>query len=115
MRVNVYSRGSNPRIDRRILRKSASYALEQVEKLLADWVDPDDWSKGIVAREYLPSEKHTLPTEADNTSLGMPHLKFIPPPGAKDVMGMVRDRNAQGKWNWEPEADRLFEQMAQPA
>lgn len=57
MRIPVFSRGSNPRVDRPILRKSLCYGLEQVENRLADWVDPIDPGKGIIARELLPSGK----------------------------------------------------------
>jgi hypothetical protein len=57
MRLPVYPRGSDPRTSRPILRKSFPYAQEQVRNLLADWVDPLDPRKGIVAREFLPSGK----------------------------------------------------------
>lgn len=57
MRVPVYPRGSDPRIARRILSKSLDYAARQVADRLADWVDPNDPSKGIVALEFLPSGK----------------------------------------------------------
>jgi hypothetical protein len=55
MRVSVFSRGSNPAIDRRIQRKSLSYATAQVEIGLADWVDSNDHTQGILCREFLYS------------------------------------------------------------
>lgn len=54
MKVSVYPRGANPRIDRHIQRKSLSFATEQVEVYgTADWVDPNDHGKGIVCRDRL--------------------------------------------------------------
>lgn len=49
----MFSRGSNPSIDRPILRKSEAYAAQQVEDFRADWVDPSDHAKGILCRELL--------------------------------------------------------------
>ena len=80
MRISVFSRGANPRIDRPILRKSLSYATEQVENLLADWVDPGDPGQGIIAREFLPSSKHLVET-ADVASVDwaeIPGIKYVP-------------------------------------
>lgn len=56
LRIPVFARGSNPAIDPPILRKSAVYCERQVLDRLADWLNPDDRSAGIIAREYLPRE-----------------------------------------------------------
>jgi len=54
MKVSVYPRGANPRIDRHIQRKSLTYATAQVEMYgAADWVDPADHAKGIICRNHL--------------------------------------------------------------
>jgi hypothetical protein len=54
MKISVYPRGANPRIDRHIQRKSLSYATEQVEVYgVAEWVDPNDHLKGIICRDRL--------------------------------------------------------------
>jgi hypothetical protein len=55
MRVRVFSRGSNPAIDRPIQRKSLSYAAEEVEAGRADWVNRDDLTQGILCRAILYS------------------------------------------------------------
>lgn len=53
MRFPVFARGSNPAIDREILRKSKSYIENEVKAGRADWVDPADPRKGILCRETL--------------------------------------------------------------
>jgi len=67
----------NPAIDRWIVKKSIFYALEQVKNFLADWVDPDDHRKGIVAREFLPSSKALEPAET-STLEQIPGIRYIP-------------------------------------
>jgi hypothetical protein len=49
----VFARGANPAIDRPNVRKSVSYAAEEVAAGRADWVDLHDHSKGVVCREFL--------------------------------------------------------------
>ena len=54
MKVFVYPRGANPRVDRPIQRKTLEFCRQQVEQYgSADWVDPKDHSKGIVCRQFL--------------------------------------------------------------
>lgn len=54
MKVSVYPRGANPRIDRHIQRKSLHFAHEQVEVYgAAEWVDSNDPTKGIICRDHL--------------------------------------------------------------
>ena len=65
MNLNVYARGSNPAVDRRIQRKSVSFCERQVEEALADWVDPDDHMKGIVCREFLCFGEKILPAQPE--------------------------------------------------
>lgn len=71
----MYPRGSNPRVDHRICKKSLAYAEEQVESLLADWVDPLDHRKGIVAREFLPSGRVIAAQPSDFREL---KTRFVP-------------------------------------
>jgi hypothetical protein len=60
MRVSVFSRGSNPRVDRPIQRKSVSYAAEEVAAGRADWVNPDDHAQGILCRAILYSGERLI-------------------------------------------------------
>jgi hypothetical protein len=53
MRIPVFARRANPSVDRPILRKSESYAKDQIERGRAVWVDPDDPRQGIICREIL--------------------------------------------------------------
>lgn len=115
MRVNVYPRGANPSVDRHILRKSLAYAIEQVENFLAAWVDPADWSKGIIAREFLPSVKAMPLPESEGGRadlVPMAQLRFVPPPNAGTVMGLVKDKGSRFRWNWKPEEEAFLERMA---
>jgi len=57
MRIPVFARRANPSADRPIVKKSESYADAQVAAGLADYVDPKDKRKGIIAREYLASSR----------------------------------------------------------
>jgi hypothetical protein len=85
MRVPVFARGSNPAIDRPIVRKSVFYAFEQVENFLADWIDPDDHRKGIIAREFLPSAKqYAVEPEDISTLQHVPGIRYLPAKMAKN-------------------------------
>lgn len=53
MRIPVFARRANPSVDRPILRKSESYARDQVLAGRAHWIDPDEPRKGVVCREIL--------------------------------------------------------------
>jgi hypothetical protein len=80
MRVSVFSRGSNPAIDRRIQRKSLSYAAEQVEIGMADWVDSLDHAKGIICREFLYSGERLVAAAPESlTKLARPRRCPLPP------------------------------------
>jgi len=80
MRVRVFSRGSNPAIDRPLVHKSLSYAAEEVESGRADWVNPDDHTQGILCRAFLYSGQ-TLVTAAPEvlSKLVRPRRCPIPP------------------------------------
>lgn len=45
------------------MRKSLSYGQQQVSDLLADWVNPADYSRGIVARDMLPRGEPAFPPD----------------------------------------------------
>jgi hypothetical protein len=104
MRIPVFARRSNPSVDRPILRKNLIYCQTQVEEGLADWVNLGDPSRGIIAREYLPSGKVLLPELVDETlelpSLELPGLKFVPP--ATDTRPRVAILRAGWDWSQEP-------------
>lgn len=53
MRIRVFARRANPAIDKPILRKSIAYGAEQVSEGRADWIDSNDPTQGIIAREML--------------------------------------------------------------
>lgn len=79
MRVSVFSRGSNPAVDRRIQRKSLSYAAEQVEIGMADWIDALDHSKGIICREFLYSGERLVNAAPESlTKLARPRRCPLP-------------------------------------
>lgn len=65
MRIPVFARGSNPAIDRAIQRKSETYVQSEVEAGRADWVNPDDHSKGIVCRAFLYSGETFKPAQPE--------------------------------------------------
>jgi hypothetical protein len=85
MRIPVFARGANPSSDRPILRKSKSYADEQVGCGRADYVDDRDPAKGIVCRELLYFGAPTFePQPADFSNAFRPTgelrgVKFVPP------------------------------------
>lgn len=62
----MFARRSNPAIDKPILRKNLSYCEEQVRYFMADWVDPFDPKKGIVALEMLASGKRLETVECES-------------------------------------------------
>lgn len=101
MRIPVFARRANPSVDRPIVRKNLAYAETQVGEGLADWVDPCDPSKGIVAREYLPSGKVLVPDSADFQALTLPRaelpgVKYVPPSSdPRPRMSTVREG-----WDW---------------
>lgn len=65
MRIPVFARGANPRVDRFILKKNFNYCSEQVDTGRADWVDPHDARKGIIAREMLYFGERTSQPEPE--------------------------------------------------
>jgi len=105
MRIPVFARRANPSADRPIVKKSESYADAQVAAGLADYVDPKDKRKGIIAREYLASsrvaaaEPGDLPNcfRADGELRG---VKFIPPSNDPRLAILARIRAG---WDWSTE------------
>jgi hypothetical protein len=80
MRVSVFSRGSNPAIDRPIQRKSLAYATEQVAIGMADWVDSLNHAKGILCREFLYSGERLVTAAPESlTKLARPRRCPLPP------------------------------------
>lgn len=65
MRIPVFARGSNPRIDRPNQRKSLSYGTEEVAAGRADWINPDDHSQGIICRAFLYSGQTLQPAKPE--------------------------------------------------
>ena len=114
MRIPVFARGSNPRVDRRITKKSLLYAETQVLEGLADWVDPCDPSRGIIAREYLPSGKALVPDPGAVENLALPRVelpgvKYVPP--ATDPRPRISTVREGWDWSLEtlPPLDRAIE------
>lgn len=83
MRIPVFARRSNPAIDKPILRKNLSYGEEQVRFGVAEWVDPLDPSKGIVALEMLLSGRSFVRVETVSISKAL--LPPLEPNGCKVV------------------------------
>ena len=107
MRIPVFARGSNPAVDRPILRKSESYCNLQVEEGRADWLDPDDHAKGMICRELIYFGEREIPLEPGDVS----RLESAELPGVRFVYS--RDRNpaiaavrvepflaAARQWDW---------------
>ena len=65
MRIPVFSRGSNPAIDRPNVRKSERYGEEEVLACRADWIDPHDHAKGILCRAFLYSGEILKPAQPE--------------------------------------------------
>jgi hypothetical protein len=80
MRIPVFARGSNPAIDRRIQKKSLSYAAGEVEAGRADWVDRNDHAKGIICRAFLYSGQQLVIAAPETLSkLARPRACPLPP------------------------------------
>lgn len=81
MRIPVFARGSNPAVDRAILRKSESYCNQQVDSGRADWIDDNDHAKGIVCRELLyfgPREIRVETVDPKHVGLAeVPGVRFV--------------------------------------
>lgn len=62
MRFPVFSKHSNPSIDRPLQRKKMAFLELRVSELAADWVDPVNHSAGIVFRSIFAQEslEHAL-------------------------------------------------------
>jgi hypothetical protein len=97
-------------IDRAFLRKSSSYAMEQVAAGRADWVDSADPAKGIVVREliYFGPKTTSIPLVDDSRpcndrALG---LRFIPAANAGQTLGHVHPSIlcSRDNWDWSKEA-----------
>lgn len=106
----MYPRGANPRLARRMVNKSLSYAEQQVREHRADWVDSTDPKQGIVPREFLASGKvySATPSLLDLSPPPDIGLKFIPPPFFKNptlprinIHSLLE--SAPG-WDWKYEA-----------
>ena len=65
MNISVFSRGSNPAVDRHIQRKSLSFCTVEVEAGRAEWVDPADHSRGIIARDFLCFGEKLKPAQSE--------------------------------------------------
>jgi len=107
MRIPVFARRANPRVDRPILKKSHTYAASQVEAGLADWIDPTDLRKGIVCREMLnrerpPQFEPETGTCSSDRALG---VKFIGPPNP--IPHFRSDLGRGGGWDWSIDLLRL--------
>jgi len=105
MRFPVFARRADPRVDRPIVRKNLNYLETQVAEGLADWVDPCDPAKGIIAREYLPSGKAQAPDPVAVESLNMPRaelpgVKYVPP--ATDPRPRISSVRAGWDWSVDP-------------
>jgi hypothetical protein len=102
MRFPVFSRRSNPSVDPPIVRKHMRYLELQVAEFLADWVDPSDKRKGIIAREFLRSGARALPpdpVELNNLALPrveLPGLRYVPPP----TDPQPRLASVKAGWDW---------------
>ena len=111
MRIPVFGRGANPRIDLPILRKSESYAALQVEERRADWINPDDHSRGILCRELIYFGPRAVYLETVELSTAfpaeLPGIRFIPPPNQKNpTLPHLESQNllaAAPQWDWSAE------------
>lgn len=86
MRFPIFARRANPSIDAPILRKSKSYVEAQVADYLAQWVDPNDKTKGIICRELLnfgPPKALPQQTSASLPPVELPGIHFEEPKSAK--------------------------------
>ncbi len=81
MRIPVFARHANPRVDTPILRKSITYIQEQIDKGRAHWVDVGNPRKGIVCREMLNfggRPKDEPESESTHIFAELPGKKVIP-------------------------------------
>jgi hypothetical protein len=110
MRIPVFARGANPRVDRFILKKNFNYCSDQVDLGRADWVDPHDARKGIIAREVLFFGERTVPQKSDEASFNpffaggeLRGIVFIDPNPARNHEVM--------RWHWENSQRQLSAQI----
>lgn len=68
MNISVFARGSNPAVDRHIQRKSESFCAIEVNAGRADWVNPDDHSRGIICRDFLYFGEKVSPAQPEQLS-----------------------------------------------
>lgn len=113
MRIPVFAKRANPSVERPILKKSLSYATEQVAAGRAAWVDPTAPRKGIVCMEMLYfGERKFAPEE--NTGAGgyQPGLKFVPPNMEKNPLiarvAIFPIFTAARNWDWSVETDHVM-------
>lgn len=83
----MFARGSNPAVDRPNQRKSLSYGTEEVLAGRADWIDPNDHSKGIVCRAFLYSAEYLKPAAPEQITQ-LSRRNSLPP---LEVEGTVFD------------------------
>ena len=112
----MFGRGTNPRIDPPILRKSESYAALQVEAGRADWLNPADHSQGILCRELIYFGPRAVQVETVSvtycfTGSGeLPGLRFIPPPTIHNptlpALQMESLFVAAPSWDWSQESSQ---------
>jgi hypothetical protein len=87
MRFPVFARRANPSVEKPILHKSKTYVFEQVASGRADWVDPSQPKRGIIARETLyfgPRELRIVEDTGSSAGLGFGALKFVDPNPKRD-------------------------------
>jgi len=87
MRIDVFARGANPRIDRPNQRKNVKYGEEEVRAGRADWINPDDHSQGILCRAFLYSGQTLKPADRDQIS----HLSRRRSLASSEVQGLNFD------------------------
>jgi hypothetical protein len=112
MRFPVFARRSNPSIDRPILRKSLAYVTDQVDAGRADWIDPTNPAKGIIAREMLHFGVRDLKAEtADPLNYDwaeLPGIRYVPAKMEKNPtlprLEMETLSAAAPTWDWSYEA-----------
>lgn len=111
MRIPVFARRTNPSIDRPILRKNIGYAKAEVAAFRADWVNPEDLSKGILCREMIRSERKLQPDPEPETGqwIGaeIPGLRFVPPARERNPLISRLLTNSlpmsASQWDWSQE------------
>lgn len=97
MKLRVFGRRANPAVDSHIMRKSLSYCEAQVAQHLADWIDPLDQKKGIIARERLYFGERLTPVETVKISRAiLPALE----PNAHKFLGPKTDLGSDPVVRW---------------